>query len=421
MKYNSILLALAVATCSFLITVNSATAQGTAFTYQGRLNDGGSPAHGAYDFRFKLYADPSGTTQIGASFLTNAIPATNGLFVTPIDFGGGIFNGSNYWLEVDVKTNGAGSYAVLTPLQAVTPAPYAVFANTASNLSGTLPTAQLSGTIANGNLPASPSFSGNVTATGGFAGNGANVTNVNAASLGGLSSLNFWKLGGNNVAAGQFLGSTNNQPLELWVNNSRALRLEPGTSGQGAQNVIGGSQNNFVSSGVVGATVGGGGATNYFGLHYTNSVTQDFGTVSGGGQNTVSGYAAMVGGGVLNTSSGNHAVVGGGQSNQATNWYSTVPGGLNNTAGGQTSFAAGDNAQAIHNGAFVWADFQGTAFSSTKTNQFNVRANGGVRFVTAGAGMTLDGPLSLPDPATIYSGGGSILSAASSGSYTFFA
>ena len=30
-------------------------AQGTAFTYQGRLNDGANPASGIYDLRFTIY------------------------------------------------------------------------------------------------------------------------------------------------------------------------------------------------------------------------------------------------------------------------------------------------------------------------------------------------------------------------------
>src|ERR1035441_8880026 len=66
----------------------TAFAQGTAFTYQGRLNSGGSPAGGLYDFRFKLYADPLGDTQAGATYLaaTN-VPIANGLFVTTMDFG----------------------------------------------------------------------------------------------------------------------------------------------------------------------------------------------------------------------------------------------------------------------------------------------------------------------------------------------
>jgi hypothetical protein len=39
----------------------------------------------------------------------------------------------------------------------------------------------------------------------------------------------------------------------------------------------------------------------------------------------------------------------------------------------------------------VWADGGGLPFYSTNNNSFNVRANGGVVFVTGGAGMTLDG------------------------------
>ena len=33
-------------------------AQGTAFTYQGRLTDSAAPAHATYDFRFRLASDP---------------------------------------------------------------------------------------------------------------------------------------------------------------------------------------------------------------------------------------------------------------------------------------------------------------------------------------------------------------------------
>ncbi len=38
-----------------LATVNLLPAQGTAFTYQGQLNAGGSPASGSYDLTFTLY------------------------------------------------------------------------------------------------------------------------------------------------------------------------------------------------------------------------------------------------------------------------------------------------------------------------------------------------------------------------------
>jgi hypothetical protein len=72
----------------------------------------------------------------------------------------------------------------------------------------------------------------------------------------------------------------------------------------------------------------------------------------------------MIGGGYYNTASGNAAM---------------VPGGSGNIASGVASFAAGRQAQALHDGAFVWSDLSGV-FSSTAANQFAVRAAGGLRF-----------------------------------------
>ena len=40
-------------------------AQGTAFTYQGRLNDGGAPANGTYDLTFALFDEATGGAQHG--------------------------------------------------------------------------------------------------------------------------------------------------------------------------------------------------------------------------------------------------------------------------------------------------------------------------------------------------------------------
>ena len=168
-------------------------AQGTAFTYQGWLNSGGSTDTGVYDFRFKLYSDALGNTQVGSSYSTNAAGLSNGLFTTSFDFGTGIFLGANRWLEVDVKTNGGASYTVLTPLQAVTPTPYAVFAGSASNLSGTIAATQ---------LPASVVTNG-ASISGTFSGNGVNVMNVSAATLRGLSKANFWQLGGRRAGSWQ--------------------------------------------------------------------------------------------------------------------------------------------------------------------------------------------------------------------------
>ena len=42
----------------------SAQTAGTAFAYQGRLTDGGSPANGDYDFEFTLCQDEAGTSLV---------------------------------------------------------------------------------------------------------------------------------------------------------------------------------------------------------------------------------------------------------------------------------------------------------------------------------------------------------------------
>jgi hypothetical protein len=42
--------------------------------------------------------------------------------------------------------------------------------------------------------------------------------------------------------------------------------------------------------------------------------------------------------------------------NWATNIFATIPGGSNNIAGQPFTCAAGNNARAMHQGAFVWAD-----------------------------------------------------------------
>ena len=179
--------------------------------------------------------------------------------------------------------------------------------------------------------------------SGSFAGNGAGVTNVNAAALNGLNATNFWQTTGNGgtTPGANFVGTTDTQPLELHVNGVRAMRLEPGASG--APNVVGGASVNFVTSGVGGATIGGGGTTASFGAGVrpasSNSVTANFGTVGGGTANTASGSFATIGGGEFNTNSGNFATVSGGAENIASGIGSYVGGGGYNgiTFGGNSA------------------------------------------------------------------------------------
>ncbi len=98
-----------------------------AFTYQGRLNDGGDLANGTYDFEFKLYSAASGGSQVGSTVTKDDVTVTDGLFTVELDFGSGVFTGDARWLEIGVRPGSStGAYTTLTPRQALTPAPYAL-------------------------------------------------------------------------------------------------------------------------------------------------------------------------------------------------------------------------------------------------------------------------------------------------------
>ena len=110
-----------------------APAQGTAFTYQGRLLDGGQPAQGTYDFQFRLTDAATNGNGIGPLLTVAPVPVANGIFQTTLDFGAGSFDGGGRWLEIAVQNDGSpGGYTVLGPRQAVTSAPYATYAQNAT-------------------------------------------------------------------------------------------------------------------------------------------------------------------------------------------------------------------------------------------------------------------------------------------------
>src|SRR6185369_9613768 len=103
-------------------------AQGTAFTFQGRLNDSATPANGIYDLRFAIFDSTNLPGNIVAGPITNlSVTVSNGLFTTTLDFGASPFDGNPRWLEIGVQKS-AGGFTTLSPRQALTPAPYAMFA-----------------------------------------------------------------------------------------------------------------------------------------------------------------------------------------------------------------------------------------------------------------------------------------------------
>jgi len=111
-------------------------AQGTAFTYQGRLTDNGSPAEGIFNLRFTIYDSATNGSAVSGVLTNAATGVSNGLFNVTLDFGAGVFTGADRWLDIGVRTNGsAGDYQTLSPRQPLTPTPYALYAV----LAGTVP------------------------------------------------------------------------------------------------------------------------------------------------------------------------------------------------------------------------------------------------------------------------------------------
>jgi trimeric autotransporter adhesin len=351
----------------FSVTFNqSVSAQGSAFTYQGRLNTNGAPYSGAADFQFTLWDSLSGGNAVATNnpaSLTATL--TGGLFTVTLDFGVNSLNGQPRFLQTEVRTV-IGPFTALNPRQPITATPYALRAlNLSTNglASGTYGSAVTFDNAAN-------SFAG------AFSGNGSALASVNAATLDGLSSAGFWKTNGNtgaNPTNGAFLGTSDRQPLELKVNGFRALRIEYATNLYGYNpNMIAGNPFNMVSNGFVGAVIGGGG----YSLG-PNRVGADWATVVGGLANTASGNYSLASGyasiasGRFSTAMGNSPYASG---------YASIAMGEDVEASGDRSLAMGRYSRALHDGSFVWADSQSGYFASTTSNQFNVRADGGVRF-----------------------------------------
>ncbi len=330
------------------------TTYATDFTYQGYIENAGTPVSAACDFTFALFNAITDGAPVGTTQSATGVTVTDGVFSTVLDFGTGAFNGEDRWLEIAVNDcAGGGAFTTLTPRQVITPAPYA---------------------LALYGLRVEPNAT-SPNVIGGFVGN--NVTNdavgVTISGGGALENAN-----SANASLAVIGGGSGNTASSVYT-----------TVGGGSENTangffatVGGGSGN-TASGFAG-TVGGGDENTASGL---------IATVGGGANNIVTGSYATVSGGTTNTASGDVATVGGGNTNAAIGGNSTIPGGVSNIATGTASFAAGNNANAAHNGAFVWADNTGAEFASTAINQFNVRAAGGVRIFTNSAatiGVSLD-------------------------------
>ena len=348
-------------------------AQTTAFVYQGNLAVSGVPANGTYEFQFTLWDSVSAGAQVTPTVLgtPGGVGVTNGAFAVVLDFGAGALNGQARWIEISARTNGSAvAFSPIVPRQSVPFAPYAVFATVAGSVaSGAISNAALAANAVTGaKIAPNEAVKGinnlrdNVTLQAGA--NVALTTAGNTITIAAtIPAVNgpAWGIGGNSgTAPGNFLGTTDNQPLELRVNNNPALRLTP--NGSGIVSIVGGLPQNAAAAGVLGAVIAGGGDPN---LGRSNYIASSYGVIGGGRQNLIGPGAtdATVGGGYQNSVLSGTAGIGSGFQNSilANSGGSVIAGGSGQTiadnsanttiGGGQSNFVTtGTTASTIAGG-----------------------------------------------------------------------
>jgi hypothetical protein len=331
------------------------------FTYQGRLQNGGSAANGRYDMTFRLFDGLVTGNPAGPSVTNLNLGITNGLFLARLDFGAAPFNGTAYWLEISLRTNGTGGFTLLSPRQPLSATPYALYAPGA----GAAATAAVAGGLTANTVTTASLQDASVTAgkiakaqvvksVNGLkddvvlaAGGGVDLTtNGNLLTFSGTA----WQLAGNSGTSmgNQVLGTTDHQPLGIVVDNVYAMRFEPPPFGL-SPNLVGGYSS--VAANVYGATIAGGGETNL-----PNSLFEVFTAIGGGRGNLVDvgSWDATIGGGYQNTINTNafSGVIGGGEFNMLDggSLFATIAGG----SGGYIGLDAA--AAVIGGGANNWIE-----------------------------------------------------------------
>jgi N-acetylneuraminic acid mutarotase len=228
---------------SLLVVANQLYAQGTAFTYQGRLQSGANPAHGSFDFTFSVWNNSVGPSQVGNTFTNAATGVTNGLFTVTLDYGAGIFDGNPRWLEIGVRTNGSDAFTTLSPRQPLTASPYAIYAGgvSAAGISGNIAAASIaSGTITS-NMLAAGAAAANIMASGqsGVASGGVVLSSSQSATN--LLALGYSRLGGpldltwQNIAGAESLAARGAHTA-VWTGSKMIIWGGVDNSGQNPKN-----------------------------------------------------------------------------------------------------------------------------------------------------------------------------------------
>src|SRR5437016_921980 len=231
-----------------LLAFMPTAAQTTSFTYQGRLNDGGTPANGTYDMQFKLYDTGTvgtGSLQGSPNTVTNStVQVTNGIFTVQMDFGASGFPGADRFLEIGVRPNGSvNPYTILSPRRPITSTPYAIrsvnsaLADTATNAT------QLGGVAANQYVQTNDSRLSDSRAP------TANSSNYIQNTTSPQASSNF-NISGNGTSGGTLSGNVINAATQYNIGGNRVL------SNAGTANLF---------AGINAGSANTGGANSFFG------------------------------------------------------------------------------------------------------------------------------------------------------------
>ncbi len=178
-----------------------------------------------------------------------------------------------------------------------------------------------------------------------------------------VSSSTAWDLSGNSgtTSGTDYVGTIDNVALQIHVDNQgqinnpthgrgRVMRFVPNAI---SANIMGGYHGNLVRTGVVGATISGGGQNGN-----VNDVRDNFGTIGGGSGNIAGGHRA-------GTTNEPYATVGGGRNNQAREQYSTVGGGQENQTQGAASAIPGGRYLTVGDNSFGYNGYNVTSNPST--------------------------------------------------------
>ena len=339
------------------------------------------------------------TLSIAAGGVTAAMMASNGCTSGQILK----YNGTNWACAADATGGGGGGVTSITAGTGLT--------------GGTITT---TGTLAADTAYLQRRVNGNCAP-------GSSIRTINADGTvacetddTGSGPANAFVQGGNAFGTAAVLGTSDNNAVDVRVNNSRVMRYEPNALGP---NVLGGDASNSIGA-YVGQTIAGGGrpgsdcldpstglntrpCANQVNASYatiggglSNKAEEHWVVIGGGNGNSATGLGAVLSGGVSNTSGGSQSVVGGGVLNIANGAAAVVAGGSTNTASGNGAAVVGGYFnKALGVDAVVGGGRQGQAVADYSTiggGQLNV-ASGGHSLVGGGHqnAISVDGEFSL--------------------------